>query len=361
MIYIHKLKHFVGGRILKTGIAVFITALICEALGWPAMFAVIAAIVTIEPTAANSIKKAFVRFPASGIGAGYAILFYMGFGDNPVTYTLVALATIITCHKLHLDDGILVATLTGVAMITTVHDHYLSSFFVRLGTTITGLSVSTLVNLLVLKPNYTPAISEKISGLLKETGVLIERSGGELVKGKSHANPRQTRLAFHKIVREVERVEDLCRYQKEEWKYHRYKRKDMRHFYYENRKLKILTQLTYHVGNLIFIPSHKRIADMDKSSLILSTVRTINEVLQNERYDTTEEHHQWMDRLFDQLAERIPAISETDYHILSTDTVIFYELIAINDLLEELAKIEGYARKHRQQNAERPEVLKSVE
>jgi hypothetical protein len=121
----------------------------------------------------------------------------------------------------------------------------------------------------------------------------------------------------------------------------------MRYFYYENRKLKVLTQLTYHVGNLIFIPSHKRIADMDKSSLILSTVRTINEVLQNERYDTTEEHHQWMDRLFDQLAERIPAISETDYHILSTDTVIFYELIAINDLLEELAKIERHAMKHR--------------
>ncbi|MGM0836392.1 MAG: hypothetical protein ACQEV7_09565 [Bacillota bacterium] len=108
-----------------------------------------------------------------------------------------------------------------------------------------------------------------------------------------------------------------------------------------------MTLRTYHVGNLIFIHSHKWIADLDKSTLILSTVRTLNEVLQNERYDTTEEHHQWMDRLFDQLAERIPATSETDYHILSTDTVIFYEFIAINDLLEELSKIQRHALKHR--------------
>jgi len=38
------------------------------------MFAVITAIVTIEPTAADSIKKAFVRFPASAIGAGFSVL-----------------------------------------------------------------------------------------------------------------------------------------------------------------------------------------------------------------------------------------------------------------------------------------------
>jgi DNA-binding ferritin-like protein len=31
----------------------------------------------------------------------------------------------------------------------------------------------------------------------------------------------------------------------------------------------------------------------------------MNEVLQNEKYEMTEEHRQWMDRLFDRLAERI--------------------------------------------------------
>ncbi|MCM3796238.1 aromatic acid exporter family protein [Priestia megaterium] len=43
--------NFLGGRIIKTGIAVFLTALICQAIGWPYMLTVITAIVTIEPTA----------------------------------------------------------------------------------------------------------------------------------------------------------------------------------------------------------------------------------------------------------------------------------------------------------------------
>ncbi|MEH7584490.1 aromatic acid exporter family protein, partial [Priestia megaterium] len=67
--------NFLGGRIIKTGIAVFLTALICQAIGWPYMLAVITAIVTIEPTAADSIKKAFIRFPASAIGAAFAMLY----------------------------------------------------------------------------------------------------------------------------------------------------------------------------------------------------------------------------------------------------------------------------------------------
>lgn len=56
------MKKFVGGRIFKTGLAVFITAVICEILNWPAMFAVITAIVTIEPTAAIRLRKLLFAF-----------------------------------------------------------------------------------------------------------------------------------------------------------------------------------------------------------------------------------------------------------------------------------------------------------
>ncbi|WP_347568885.1 aromatic acid exporter family protein [Evansella sp. AB-P1] len=41
-------KRFIGERVLKTGIAVFITAGICLAYDLPAIFAVITAIVTID-------------------------------------------------------------------------------------------------------------------------------------------------------------------------------------------------------------------------------------------------------------------------------------------------------------------------
>ncbi|MGF9892876.1 aromatic acid exporter family protein [Priestia megaterium] len=58
MIYIKKFN-FLGGRIIKTGIAVFLTALICQSIGWPYMLAVITAIVTIEPTADDCARPLF--------------------------------------------------------------------------------------------------------------------------------------------------------------------------------------------------------------------------------------------------------------------------------------------------------------
>ena len=49
--------NMVGGRVIKTGIVVFLTVLVCELFYIPAIFAVITAIVTIGTTATDSIKN----------------------------------------------------------------------------------------------------------------------------------------------------------------------------------------------------------------------------------------------------------------------------------------------------------------
>src|SRR5690625_4854387 len=128
-----------GNRIVKTAVAVFLTAFICQAIGWPPVFAVITAIVTLEPTVSDSIKKGIIRFPASAIGSFYAVLFIALFGNSPIAYTFAATLTILSCYRLNLHAGLLVATITSVAMIEVVHDHYLQSFLIRLGTTTVGI------------------------------------------------------------------------------------------------------------------------------------------------------------------------------------------------------------------------------
>src|SRR5699024_3259826 len=162
--------HFQGSRILKTGIAIFLTAVICEWLHWPPVFAVITAIVTIEPTISDSIKKGIIRFPASAIGSAYAVLFIALFGNSPVTYTLAAVLTIVTCYRLKLHAGLLVATITAVAMIEVVYDNYLLSFFIRLGTTTIGILVSTVVNMFILPPNYVKDIHKNINDIYRKIG-----------------------------------------------------------------------------------------------------------------------------------------------------------------------------------------------
>ncbi len=350
MDYFNRYKHFIGGRILKTGIAVFLTALICDLLNWPAGFAVIAAIVTIEPTAAHSIKKAYVRFPATAIGAAYSIVFYVALGNTPVTYTLVAIATIVTCHKLHLNDGTLVATLTGIAMIATVEDHFVASFFTRLGTTTIGLTVSTLVNFFVLRPNYSPTISSKIHGLFIEAGDILEKSGLEILRIESSPKSKGTKVLFQELLNNIEKIEVLCSYQKEEWKYHRIKRQEKRVFHYEYKKLNILRQITYHAGNFITISSQDVSIEKEKADLIMNTIKSINRILHHNQYEIDEEHHILVNELIEQFwherPQTPPQYTKTIHHCFSSDTIFLYELISINDLLEVLNQVHTLELRH---------------
>jgi uncharacterized membrane protein YgaE (UPF0421/DUF939 family) len=339
---ISKKYRFIGGRIVKTGIAVFVTALICHLLNWPAMFAVITAIVTIEPTAADSIKKAFVRFPASAIGAGFSVLATFVFGDSPISYTFVALATIMVCNKLKLHDGILVATLTGIAMISTVHDEYMSSFFIRLGTTSTGLIVSSLVNLFVLPPKYSESITRAIHTLYMKAGDILNIIGNELCH--IQASEKEIRKTFYNLIKEIERTERLCSFQKDEWRFHRFKRVDVGHFHYEYKKLNILRQITYHIGNLIYLPTNHFTLGETKNTLILKTIHLLRAIYYDPNFAIRKEHQSLISEITGWFTEQKSFIetnkmNKGQSHHFSPEMVILYELLSIHELTEELSQI----------------------
>ncbi|MFC7786156.1 aromatic acid exporter family protein [Rossellomorea sp. GCM10028870] len=338
---------FVGGRIAKTGIAVFLTALVCELLDWPATFAVITAIVTIEPTAANSIKKAFIRFPASAIGALFAVIIASTFGDHPITYALVALLTIITCHKLHLGAGILVATLTGIAMIPTIHDHYVATFFIRLGTTTIGLIVSTLVNLWILPPKYSKTITTKIHNLYFKTGNLLEKRGSEVLQ--NHSLHRDTKMIFNDILRDIESTDTLCEYQKEEWKLHRSSREELRYFHYEYKKLNLLRQILFHIGNLIYLPVQYSFSEEEKDRILHAT-QSLKSIMHHPSFHIPEQHFTLMKDLLEEFWEDQEGLHTKPFqsmkHHFSCETVMLYELLSIHDLIEELSEIHVLEAQH---------------
>ncbi|GLB59556.1 aromatic acid exporter family protein [Cytobacillus sp. NCCP-133] len=341
---------FMGGRIAKTGLAVFITAFICHMLNWPAMFAVITAIVTIEPTVADSIRKAYVRFPAAAIGAGFAVLFTFLFGDSPYTYASVSLATIIACHKLKLHDGMLVATLTGVAMISTVHDHYLSSFLIRMGTTSTGIVVSTAVNFFVMPPDYSNSIMSSIHSLYRRAGDLLHKRGLEIFNLQTP--DQEIRLAFQNLIKNIEKTEILCTYQKAEYKYHRFSRDDMRDFHYEYKKLTILRQITYHIGNLIFLPPSQITLNKKKQKFRKDVLDDLRASLYDPGFLITDSHHQKIIEVtqwFIEQKQQVPAggLKPRTHHHVQPETAILYEILSIHDLIEELNHIQNMEIKHR--------------
>ena len=124
------------------------------------IFAVITSIVTIEPTAKASLKKAFVRFPASILGAFIAVISTYFFGESPLSYSLAATVTILVCYKLKLFDGMLVAAITAVAMVPVIHEAFVYNFVSRLATTTIGLATAGIVNFIILPPKYINQIED---------------------------------------------------------------------------------------------------------------------------------------------------------------------------------------------------------
>ncbi|MDL4839199.1 aromatic acid exporter family protein [Aquibacillus rhizosphaerae] len=331
---------FIGSRIVKTGLAVFLTSLICQALDWPAVFAVITAIVTIEPTVSDSIKKGIVRFPASAIGSAYAVLFIFLFGNSPITYTGAALFTIITCFKLRLHAGLLVATLTSVAMIEVIHGNFLFSFFIRLGTTTIGLIISTLVNMFVLPPNYSKRILTNIDRLLQTTGEELEVITHHLFQNKDNGqnNPLVIKQTFTRLKKELDHNDMLVRFQKEEAKYHKLDNATKKLFEDEQDKLSSLRLIHYHIGNLINTPLDTVNWSKQESDQLIDAVDALVDAMKYPDHFSLKNHQQQVHGLMEHFwrskkseGKRQESNSTTFF---SAEIIILYELLSIFNLVE---------------------------
>jgi uncharacterized membrane protein YgaE (UPF0421/DUF939 family) len=338
------LKNFtnkwIGHRVLKTGVAVFLTAAVCNALGFPAVFAVITAIVTLEPTASDSIKKGLVRFPASAIGAALAVFFVSVLGPSPLTFALAATLTIYICQKLRLEQGTLVAALTSVAMIPDVHDHFFLAFLTRLGTTTIGLTVSTLINLLLLPPDYTGTVSERMKIHKRDLADLLTKTVNQFIDEEHFQHSESHKKDYSKLRKNIDRSEELIIFQKKEWKYHRFRYSDYRNLADLEKQLHILQRAVLHLGNLQYVHVDAKAGFNDYEKKLLSKsagymayyfgnlegdfsdsyYHTINEVDQYLKYDFTAGQKK----------------SGDYFHHFHAKTVIFYELLSIHDTLEEL-------------------------
>lgn len=328
--------HFQGSRILKTGIAIFLTAVICEWLHWPPVFAVITAIVTIEPTISDSIKKGIIRFPASAIGSAYAVFFIALFGNSPVTYTLAAVLTIVTCYRLKLHAGLLVATLTAVAMVEVIHSNYLLSFFIRLGTTTTGLLVSTAVNMFVFPPDYRKDIVQNIESLGKRAGTILEKTFQTILYDK-HEDRKKYRAGIDKLYNDIKKTEVLIRFQSDESKLHPLVGGDEEQLHTGEKQLAFLHNLDYHLDNLVRMPLRNISWTMDERDIIMHAVKELaNDLRHPEDYNSKKHALQlkYLTDLFWEDNEEITKGNEVHPTKFPPELIILYELVTIYNLVE---------------------------
>lgn len=251
----------VGKRIIKTAAAVFVTALLCEWMGWPVIFAVIAAIVTIEPTVNGSISKGLIRLPSAAIGAFFAMLFDYLMGQQPATYALSALATIYVIQLLRWNDSLLVATLTSVNMITMTDADFMTNFLVRLGTTSTGIIVSALINYTIFPPNYMAQIKQQIPQRMKNTLMLthhiVERS-------LTTASDTGTSILLRKLKRTQAAINltmMLISFQRADARYHRFSYATMKEMVRLEHLLHSLQHIIHYNEGLLSYPCYRATAE----------------------------------------------------------------------------------------------------
>lgn len=329
---------FVGGRVMKTGIAAFLTAAVCLYFDLPVIYAVITAIVSIEPTAADSIRKGAIRLPAAAIGAALALMFSFMFGETALTYGLAAVLTIIICHRFHLDAGTLVATLTAVIMIPEPTTHYIDAFFTRLGTTTIGIVLSTLVNFFIFPPKYHFMIQHRVKRLYDDTGALLQAAVQQVFKPKrSVAIMRR----YQQLRKDLDRTFQLKQYQREEWKYRRHTLNDIRSFTRTQKKLEFLQIILYHIGNLQFVNVSKGELSDEEITLIDKVAQSMVTILQDPKHHITDDHFkaiEALDRDFREGYQQVTLPPGSKYHHhFSSRIVIIYELLALHDVMEELA------------------------
>lgn len=325
----------IGSRLVKTGLAVFITSYICHLLGLSAKLAVITAIVTIEPTVSDSIRKGIVRLPASAIGAALAVISAAIWGESAITYAVATVLTIFICMKLKLEAGALVATLTAAAMIPDISDNLLYIFFTRLGTTLIGLTVSTLVNFLILPPKYTPLMKKGIEPNLKLASKVLEKSVTTIMelennKKESKENP------YVRFRNSVQRLSELVEYQEKEWRYHKIKLSEAREHSKFKQKIIILEKIALHIGNLQYMNEPMSFLDEEKR-LLHRVVESFKQILQDPKHIVTSSHQEYVQKLDDWLTKESEQLQKSNnQHFFTAKTLFYYELISLYDTLCEL-------------------------
>ena len=166
-------RHIIELERLKQDLQLFNIIILYVASSHP-IFAILTAIVTIEPTAKASIKKGYKRLPATVIGALFAVVFTYIFGDqSPLSYALAATFTILVCTKFNLQVGTTVAVLTSVAMIPGIHEAYYFNFFSRLLTALIGLVTAGLVNFIILPLNIINNLKTNYQCLRKNVRLIL--------------------------------------------------------------------------------------------------------------------------------------------------------------------------------------------
>jgi|GEM_PF-7045884 len=268
----------IGRRILKTALSVFVVGTLSRLWGLSLFFPIVAAVVTIEPTLSESISKARVRFPAVAIAAAAALAGHYAFGPQPIAYAISLLTAIFILNLLNWHDGLIIATLTAVAMIPEAGEvNHVLNFLERLLGTSLGMVVSTGINLFFLPPNYFPLIQRCTDELHADLADLLEEIGRLLAGGHPPVLPELD----DKLERIIDRYRRVGHYLDLQRKVHRLRNRNRaltRRLALYRKRTALHEPVFLHLGNIITERTYQATLDAGQRQILVNFIQVIRQV-----------------------------------------------------------------------------------
>jgi len=195
-----------GARILKTGLAVVLAYYVCMWLSLePPLIAVVAAVLTTQPSIYMSLRFFVDQLQANVIGALASIGAYTVMGGDPIVTGLTVMVVIALNMLLRLESSVSLAILTVIAVMDNP-DGALNRFVLVM----LGVVLAILVNAAFLPPNHERQFKEKLRSIHDRLFPLLRNAPDHSLTTVSLSRERE------ELAEELKRADDLFHTYKEE-------------------------------------------------------------------------------------------------------------------------------------------------
>jgi len=157
---------FLGARTIKTGIAVVLALFLSQYVPYSLpLLSAVAAVLCMQPSITAGVQKGLIRIKGTILGGllGLALLYI--FGSNLLLIGTAVIVVIYICRQLRWEEGISLASISIIAVMVRVPVEAFPYAAGRIISTIIGILVAILTNIVVAPPRHQITFREEMRQL----------------------------------------------------------------------------------------------------------------------------------------------------------------------------------------------------
>lgn len=213
----------IGPRVWKTGLAVALTFWLTQFFEVEYSFlAVIAAIISVQPTISDSLKKGWERILATAVGVVIALSMLIIFDASSLSMGVSVIIGILVCKYFKWYESIVLTSITIVILMSGYHEDQLLNYALyRTGLPFLGIGIAIVINLLFSPPRHVHSLNDSLKHLNEDIENLYMRVINGFITCKDY-NPGQVEKLVEKVENQYNSTREILIRYKSELGYKKY-------------------------------------------------------------------------------------------------------------------------------------------